>query len=562
MKKWLALLCFGVIFGAFGKNCADLESVDSKKSGNKLDETAKDSIKTNGKSTKNTRNFEHKGSKNDEIADLEDAIVSAYHNNAAWKASQAEKNLSFKQYRHAEAVFLPTLDATLSASRVGSQEKTNTDVFSDSEFRNSKFEQRGDKETRTKMALHLNQNLFNSFKDVNNMKSKRNQFRAAFHKLKKAEQELIVNVVKTYTAVWAERQKLQAHIKKEENLKKLYESQELCLSAGMATRADVAEAQSRYQTAVYERVDAETKVVQAEENFRYVTGTRIGEHIFIPNLDLKLPNDLSKLEDIALKSNQEILQTTFAVRAAMNELDMSKGDLGPKCNLELKAERNLSKTGNDHPYYRKIGELSIPTNNNYGTRNSKNTYAAELSVTVPIFHMQSYANIGIFDEKVKQAEFLARDKVLEIRRNCQVYWRAYKSAEASIKANSTAVKSAEITSESNLDQTNLGMKSNTEFLDAETSLLTARINLANSIKNKIDTAMELFALTGNLDLRSMLVALKKHKGILDPLAAEQARNRIRQARRSGKNFSKKDWLKKLAERRAERTSQQKNRSSK
>lgn len=538
MKRLITLLCFGAVFAVFGKDYEDSRSADPEESEIKADEMAKDSTKVNKKSKK------------DEIIDLEDAVVSAYHNNAAWKANQSEKNLAFKQYKHAEAVFLPTLDAALTASRVGYQEKKDTDLFVGSRVYNSFDSKRlGDKETRTKMALQLNQNLFNSFKDVNNMKSKKNQFRSAFHKLKKAEQDLIVNVVKTYTAVWAERQKLQAHIKKEENLKKLYESQELCLSAGMATRADVAEAHSRYQTAVYERVDAKTKVVEAEETFRYVTGMHIGKQIFIPNLDLKLPNDLSKLEDIALKSNQEILQTAFAVRAAMNELDMSKGDLGPKCNLELKAERNLSRTSDEYPYR--------DTSLNSRVRTSKNSYTAELSVTVPIFHMQSYATIGIYNEKVKQAEFIARDKKLEIERNCQIYWRAYKSAEASIKANSIAVRSALITSESNLDQTNLGMKSNTEFLDAETSLLTARINLANSIKNKIDTAMQLFALTGNLDLRSMLVALKKYKGVLDPMAADQARKRIIQARKSGRKMSQKDWLKKLAEKRAERASQQK-----
>ena len=44
---------------------------------------------------------------------LEEAIVSAYNNNVGWKASQAEKNAALEQYKHAEAAFLPTLDATL-----------------------------------------------------------------------------------------------------------------------------------------------------------------------------------------------------------------------------------------------------------------------------------------------------------------------------------------------------------------------------------------------------------------------------------------------------------------
>ena len=87
-------------------------------------------------------------------------------------------------------------------------------------------------------------------------------------------------------------------------------------------------------------------------------------------------------------------------------------------------------------------------------------------------------------------------------------------------------------------------------MDAETSLLNARINLANSIKGKIDAAIQLFALTGNLDLRSMLVTLKKHKGVLDPVATDRTRQKFRKARKSGKVLSKEDWIKQLAEKKA------------
>ncbi len=497
MKKWVALLCFGVVFGVFGKNYETPKAVNSKKAEKKQGKAVKENV----------------------ILDLEEAIVSAYNNNAAWKARRAEKDMAYEQYKKAEAVFLPTLDASLTASRTGNE---LTD-YNHSEV---------SKKTQTQMALRLNQNLFKSFVDVNNSKSKKNSAKAAFHKLKKAEQDLIVSVVQTYTEVWAERQKLQAHEKKEQNLKKLYESQKLCLAAGMATPADVAEAEAKYQTAVYEKVDAKTKVAEAEAKFAYVTGMKAGKNIFIPNLTINLPEDLDKLEKIALVSNQEILQERFSDRAALNDLDVARGQLGPKCDLKLSLGRNLNKA------------------ENFYDNSSQNTYSAELSVTVPVFNMQSYSDINIYSERAKQARFASEDKVLEIKRNCRIYWRAYKSAEAAIKASSAAVKSAEISSASNLDQTNLGMKSNTEFLDSETSLLNARINLANSIKGKIDAAIQLFALTGNLDLRSMLVTLKKHKGVLDPIATDRTRKKFRLARKSGKVLSKEDWIKQLAEKKA------------
>ena len=91
-------------------------------------------------------------------------------------------------------------------------------------------------------------------------------------------------------------------------------------------------------------------------------------------------------------------------------------------------------------------------------------------------------------------------------------------------------------------------------------MLKARINLADSIKNKIDAAIQLFALTGNLDLRSMLTALKRNKGLLDPMEAEKAKGKARKAHRSGKKIPKEEWVKKLAEKRE--TIAQKKRSDK
>ena len=409
---------------------------------------------------------------------LEESIISAYNNNAGWLASQAGKNAADKQYDYAKNTFSPTLDASLETIRSGT------------EYLYESPETRSKSSTSTQMALNLRQNLFRSFQDVNNAKSKKYEAKAAYHALKKSEQDLIINVVSAYTSVWAERQKLRAYKKKEENLKKLYDSQKDCLAAGMVTPADVAEAESKYQTAIYERVSSEKKVVSAEATFKQITGMNADEQINIPELNINLPKNLDDLKKIAMSSNQEILQTKNLEKAAKSELNSAKGKLGPTCDFIVSAGKNLEKT------HYEGAALNKP----------KNNYKAELSVTMPILNMTSFSNIEYHQSKAKQSEFSAKDKAFEVKRNCEVYWRAYIAAEASIQSSKTAVKSAEISSESNLDQANLGTKSNTEFLDGETSLLTARIHLAESIKEKIDTVIQLFALTGNLNLVTMLSA--------------------------------------------------------
>ena len=50
-------------------------------------------------------------------------------------------------------------------------------------------------------------------------------------------------------------------------------------------------------------------------------------------------------------------------------------------------------------------------------------------------------------------------------------------------------------------------------------------------------------------VKGVLIALKKNKGVLDPMAADKAKRKIKQARKSGKKISKEEWIKKLAEKR-------------
>lgn len=415
---------------------------------------------------------------------LEEAIVAAYNNNAGWLAAQSGRNAASAQSKQADSVFFPTLEGTLTTARNGEESRRWSGDRTHRDYDVLKS-------TSTQMALRVRQNLFNGFQDVNNALSKKHAAKAAYHALKKAEQDLLVKVIQAYTSVWFERQKLKAHSKKEENLKKLYESQKICLTAGMATPADVAEAESRYQTAVYERVDAETQVIAAEATFKQITGLDADNNMNIPNLKIKMPKNLQIMKQKAMVFNQEILQAKFAEKSALKDLAVSKGAaFGPKCELTFSAGRHLNRY---EPRYE-------------SENNSANNYSAELAVTVPILNMPSYAGIKYYSEKAKQAKFSLEDKTQEVNRNCDVYWRTYIAAEASIRASRTAVKSAEITSESNLNQSTFGMKSNTEFLDGETSLLTARINLAKAIKNKIDVQVQLISLTGGLDLVTVLSA--------------------------------------------------------
>jgi outer membrane protein len=332
----------------------------------------------------------------------------------------------------------------------------------------------------------VSQNLFNGFATLNRVKASDNAVKAAENKLKFEEQKLILQVLDAYTSIWVGRQKVAALKKKEENLKKTMESKNTSLEAGMGTPSEVAQAKANYSKAVYEKIEAETELFTAEANFEKLTTLKPkGKNIELPNLDLELPKNLDELIVQAMAKNANILARKFEERAAFNNLKAAKGSLLPSCNLALNAGKNFQKEK---------------------FNSSRNSVSASVEVDVPVFansasQGNTYSAIEIANQQALKATFTAEDTVLDIKKECVDTWNKYVSAGAMIKAGRSAVKSAELSAEGNLEESAIGTKSNTEILVEENQLLDAKIQLANSRKQKIMSGITILVLSGDLDLQ-------------------------------------------------------------
>jgi outer membrane protein TolC len=261
------------------------------------------------------------------------------------------------------------------------------------------------------------------------------------------------------------------------------------LEAGVKTPADVAAANANYQDAIYNRINAETELYKAEAEFEALTSLRAGIIAELPDITVSIPNDLDKLVVQAVANNHQIKHYRLQERARDKEVDATRGQLSPSCDLILDAGKTLKKQKYN---------------------NSQNEYSASLEVTVPIFENSAnkggntYSSIAIADQKALQAKFTAEDALLQTKKECVVNWNKRISADALIKSSRSAVKSGEISSASNLEEAAIGTKSNTEILDDENKLLTARVNYAKARKEKIVSAAKILDLCGKLDLRSLL----------------------------------------------------------
>ncbi|MDR1235709.1 MAG: TolC family protein [Holosporaceae bacterium] len=421
--------------------------------------------------------------KTTETLSFEEAVVAAYNSNKGWKANQTEKKSAEEDLFRAKMMFLPSVNGRISSTRSRVEGVSTQDTIFGTNT------QRGtSKSTDTRFGVSVSQNLFSGLTTINRIRASDNSLKATNAKLKFEEQKLIVNVLDAYTSVWVGRQKIVALKKKEENLRKTMDSKNTSLEAGAGTPSEVAEAKANYSKAVYERIQAETELFTAEANFEKLTGLKPTEkNIELPDLSLQLPENLDKLVARAMAANCSILSGKFAERAEFDKLRVAKGALVPSCNLALNADRSLQKQKYN---------------------NSNSNFSATLTVDVPLFSNDpsqgnAYSAVEIANQHALKAKFTAEDTVLEVKKECVDNWNKYISAGAMIKACRSAVKSGEVSTESNLEENAMGTKSNTEILVKENQLLDARIDLANSRRQRIVSLMTIMALSGDLSLQTL-----------------------------------------------------------
>jgi outer membrane protein TolC len=187
-----------------------------------------------------------------------------------------------------------------------------------------------------------------------------------------------------------------------------------------------------------------------------------------------------------MAANCNVLSRKYEERAEFDNLKATRGSLSPSCNLTLNANRGLQKQRYN---------------------NSQNSVSISFDVEIPIFSNSSqgnsYSAVALADQRAQKAKFTANDTLLEVKKECIDNWNKYISAGAMIKASHSAVKSAELSAESNQEEAFLGTKSNTEILVEENQLLDARIQLANSRKQKVISGITILALSGDLNLRTL-----------------------------------------------------------
>ena len=134
----------------------------------------------------------------------------------------------------------------------------------------------------------------------------------------KTEQGVILGTIKAYLDVLKSGREIKLHYRNLNRLKAHVNAAKIQVDAGAATPTRLAEAYARHARAQSDSILAETRLTNAEDNFRSLTGKDARDFIE-PSIMGNLPLDLLDAETKAQEGHPDILAAIAAERAADQE---------------------------------------------------------------------------------------------------------------------------------------------------------------------------------------------------------------------------------------------------
>lgn len=322
--------------------------------------------------------------------------------------------------------------------------------------------------SRSSLAMQVGGNLI-SGKTTVNMLQAGQKLEAQQSIALKEEQELVLQIAKAWIETWLARQIYKLYVEKANNLKEEVAAKSISLQAGVSTRAELAQIESNYEKALHDSVKAKTDVATKEGEFAKITGVSITqEEIQLEGFPVEVQS-LEEFKTRALRCSYLLNALLLQIKVAEQEHKKALLKLTPSVDYSLSARKSFSNRKHE-----KIRE---------------NDCSVEIGLTVPIFQVDEEGNTGysamaIANQKIKEAEAEYRSKYYSIEQECVISFSSHQMLESMIQSANAAVKSAEITSESNKQERDLGVKSVTEVLDAHNQLLDSNVSLVQAMANK------------------------------------------------------------------------------
>ncbi|TPK73102.1 TolC family outer membrane protein [Mesorhizobium sp. B2-4-15] len=406
------------------------------------------------------------------------ALAKAYQYNSSLNASRAGVRVTDEGVAIAKSGWRPTITGSADANYVNTHARGATS-----------------KTSSASAGIVINQSLFDGFQTRNNVAAAESQVKASVESLRNTEENTLFNAATAYMNVIRDRQ---IAVLTQQNLQFLTEQARAARSrfeVGEGTRTDVAQADASRASAVASLSAARAQALASAATYHQIVGDEPGKLKPASPVSRLLPSSLEAAIGIASNEHPAILATQHLVDAAAFSVKSAEGALLP----QLSASAGISDDYlNRNP--------SIGTNGNSTSANIGAT------LTIPIYSGgRTSAVVRQNKESLGEARIQVDVSRDQVRQAVASAWSQYTAAQQSVAANRQVIDAAQLALNGVIEERNVGQRTTLDVLNAQATVITAKINQANSEHDVVVASYAILSAIGRLSAERLALQVTKYK---------------------------------------------------
>ena len=395
---------------------------------------------------------------------INDSVKSTIENNKKVQIAFEKLNESKETIENAIDSKLPTVTGSISGTYSNSDRKATTGDTTPETFTD-------------KYKITATQNIYDGGeKNLEIVRSKlvyENELISFYNTI----QDLSLSAINGYLTVINYEKSLEASKKNFDSVSRFLEEVKLKYELGSATITELKNAESAFSIAETNLFSAEQNYKVSLKTFKSIVGKEainLEDYVNIED-DLNFDNILSEV----YKNNFNILIAQNNIK--IKELDLSKEKSSNRPTLDITAST----------------EYSDGSRIDAGSENTNATLG--LTLTIPIFQQNiDKSDIRKINSQILQTEIELEDLKESLNIEVSNYYKNYLVSKSNLNTSLLTIEYANTFLESTQEEYNLGTKSITDLIEAETNLLNVNVEYFNANKNYLINYFNLLALDGSL----------------------------------------------------------------
>ena len=386
-------------------------------------------------------------------ANLSQALLEAYTNNAELNAERENINVSKKNLDISKSEFLPTITLKGSKSSEDTSKLTNQDgtgaTVTDV-----------NPETR---SVKIEQKIFQGFGGVADYEKNKIGLVLADAKLLQTEQKILLKAVEAFSGLIFAKEKFSINKRNVNLSERQVETDRIRLDRGQVSVADLAQSESSLAGSQAKFIQAKNNVITAKLNYENIIGpiqdsSDLNKNI---NLNLKIPLTLENAIQLSKTNNPDLIIAKLEYEQSERDVKIAQSDLAPSATLSFESKET--------------DDLSL-------TYDQQNKETVEATITWPIFSGgKNYAELSKSKNLRNRKKLLLYNALKVNDTNVASAWSNMKSNGSLLESVKLQVKAAEIANEGITAEYESGKgRSTLDVIQSNSILLNSKISLANS----------------------------------------------------------------------------------